>query len=202
MPDFLSELWWDVEDFYWDVVWDVEGLFSGLSGAWLPVIGWLTIPLLVLSVWLLVRTVKRESRLRLRSLVLPLATTVLVPIMYVAMLGTDPPTLLSGALLVVGLAIGVLWANTTTLTLRGREVYGVRSVAYLFVWGLTFVLSQALALGTGTEVLRYGLSTLYFSMGISLGTNGNLLFRRSQVRSGKPDTPLGPAPGRSQTPEA
>lgn len=200
MPDFLSELWWRVEDLYWDVVWNLEDLFSGYSGQWLRVLGWLTVPLLVFSVWLLVRSVKRQNRILLRSLLLPLATTVLVPVVYVAMLGADPPTLVSGILAVVGVGVGILWANTTTLSLREGHVYGVRSVGYLLIWGLTFVLSQALVLGATSAVARYGLSSLYLSAAISLGTNGNLLIRRRMVLSGRPDTPLGPSLGRPRTP--
>ncbi len=198
VASFLGEVIWRVEVFYWDVVYATKEHYSGTFGTLLSAISWFSIPLLAFSVWLLVRSVKRQNRLRLRSLVVPLVTTVLVPLAYVAILGADPPRLVSGALLVLGLGVGVLWANTTSLALREGQVYGVRSVGYLFVWGLAFILSQALVLGATAEVVRYGLSTLYLSMGVSLGTNGNLLYRRFKVQSGRPDAPIGPALRRPQ----
>ena len=161
----------------------------------LRLIGWLSIPLLVFAVLIMIRSIKRQSRLRARALVIPLVTTLLVPLVYIAILGTAP-SILAGALFVFGLVIGFVWGNTTVLELRDGEVFGARSVGYIIIWGFTFILSQTLALTAGTLLVGLGLSTIFLSMGIALGTNGNLIYRRSAVRSGKPDAPIGPAVGR------
>jgi hypothetical protein len=158
-------------------------------------IGWLSIPLLVLAVLIMIRSIKRQNRLRMRALVIPLVTTLFVPLVYVAILGTTP-WYLGILLFIVGLGIGVIWANTTVLELRDGEVFGARSVGYIIVWGFTFVLSQTLALTAGTLLVGFGLSTIFLSMGIALGTNGNLIYRRSAVAAGKPDAPIGPVVGR------
>jgi hypothetical protein len=163
---------------------------SGFVDFVLTVAGWLSLPLLGFSVWLLVRSVKRENRLRLRVLLIPFVTTVFVPVVYVAILGADPPKFVSGVLFLVGSALGVVWSNTTALTLRDGEVYGKRSVGYLYVWGATFIVSQVLALVATPEALRYGVSTLYLSLGITVTMNSALLYRRSRVKDGKPDEPV------------
>ena len=94
---------------------------SGFFEIVLRIVGWLSLPLLAFSVWLLVKSVKRENRLRLRALILPLVTTLLVPIVYLSILGTEPPRLLSGPLFIIGVAVGVVWANTTSLSSRGAR---------------------------------------------------------------------------------
>ena len=161
----------------------------------LRLVGWFTIPMLIGAVLLMIRSIKRQSRLRLSALVIPLATTVLVPLVYIVILGTTP-WFLAFPLFLFGLGIGFIWANTTVLEMREGEVFGARSVGYIIIWGFTFILSQTLALATGTLLVGFGLSTIFLSMGIALGTNGNLLYRRSVVSSGRPDEPLGPAIGR------
>ncbi len=161
----------------------------------LRLIGWLTIPLLIVAVLIMIRSIKRQNRLRLSALVIPLVTTLLVPLVYTVILGTAP-WVLAVPLFLIGLGIGAIWANTTVLEMRDGEVFGARSVGYIIIWGFTFILSQLLALAAGTLLVGFGLSTIFLSMGIALGTNTNLLYRRSVVRSGKPDAPIGPAIGR------
>jgi hypothetical protein len=125
-------------------------------------------------------------------------TTVLVPVVYISVLGIDPPRLPSGFLWLVGIGVGLVWANTTALSQAADgAVMGRRSVWYLWVWGGTFLLTQFLALVGSRGLASVGISTIYLSMGLAIGTNGNLLYRRSQVAKGRPDAPLGPVVGRS-----
>jgi len=147
----------------------------------LKVLGYLSIPLLLLSVIFMIRSLRRDRRLRSRSLLIPIFISIVFLIVYNSLLGVSPPTILSFILMILGLAFGSLWGRTTHLTMREGMVYGRRSVWYLVIWALSIGITQLMALTVSSAAVAYGLSTIYFTTGLAVGTNSSLLFRRSRL---------------------
>lgn len=149
----------------------------------LKIIGYLSIPLLILSVIFMIRSLRRDQRLTPRGLLIPLCTSIVLLIIYNSLLGVSPPTALSYILMFLGLIFGMLWSRTTHLTMRQGMAYGRRSVWYLIIWAFSIGITQLMALTVSSKFVAYGLSTIYFSTGLAVGTNGSLLFRRWRLVS-------------------
>lgn len=147
----------------------------------LKIIGFLSIPLLVFSITMMVRSLKKERTITVRSLLLQVLIGIAMLIIYATLLKIDPPTGFSWALLVLGLLIGIWQSRTTALTVQGSRVLGKRSVWFLVIWGISFTLTQLLALFGRSEWASYGLLTIYLSTGLSVGANLGLFFRRQQA---------------------
>ena len=153
----------------------------------LKIIGYLSIPLVLLSVFVMIRSLRRDQRLTSRSLITQMLVSLVFIIAYALLLRVSVSLALSTPLLVLGLILGVLWNRTTHLRLQKGEVFGRRSIWYLVIWGLSFSITQLMALTASAEIVSYGLSTVYFSTGLAIGTNGSLLFRRWRlISSGAP----------------
>ena len=146
----------------------------------LRVLGYLSIALVVASVVLMVRSLHRERRLKAWPLVLPLAFTPLILLLYVLLLRVTVHTALSWLLLAGGLVLGVVWSRSTRMRVKKSQVYARRSVWYLVIWAATFVYTQTVVvLGAGTSMASYGLATIYFSTGLAVGSNFGLLVSRA-----------------------
>jgi hypothetical protein len=147
----------------------------------LRIIGWLSIPLLIFSVWMMVRSLKKERTITIPSLVLQIAVSVVVLILYVVLLKVSPPTGWSWALIAVGLIIGFLQSRTTSLRVDRGKVLGKRSVWFLVVWAATFSITQLLALVGQGVAASYGLLTVYLATGLSVGANIGLMISRQRA---------------------
>jgi hypothetical protein len=147
----------------------------------LRIIGWLSIPLLIFSVWMMIRSLKKERNITIVSLSLQVAISVVVLILYVVLLRVSPPTVWSWALIAVGLLIGLLQSRTTSMHADQGKVLGKRSVWFLVVWAAAFSITQLLALvGRGTAA-SYGLLAVYLATGLSVGANCGLMIARQRV---------------------
>lgn len=151
------------------------------------IIGVLSIPLTLVAIGLMIRSLRHEQQVTARSLIIQLATSPIFLAVYAWLLGVSVSPRIAVPMLIVGLAVGVVWGHTTKLRLtrRGR-VAGRRSIWYLAVWALTFTVTQGLALWASSEVVAHALSTMYFSTGAAAGMNGYLLFRYWRLLSGAP----------------
>ena len=145
------------------------------------IIGFLSIPLLIFSIIMMVRSLKKERTITIRSLLLQVVISLAMLIIYSTLLKVDPPTGWSWVLIATGLLIGGLQSRTTALTVQGDKVLGKRSVWFLVIWGISFTITQLLALFGRAEIASYGLLTIYLSTGLSVGANLGLFFRRQQV---------------------
>jgi hypothetical protein len=151
------------------------------------IIGILSIPLTLVAIGLMIRSLRHEQQVTARSLVIQLATSPVFLAVYAWLLGVSVSVRIAVPMLIVGLAAGVVWGHTTKLRLTRRgQVAGRRSIWYLAVWALTFTVTQGLALWASSEVVAHALSTMYFSTGAAAGMNGYLLFRYWRLLSGAP----------------
>lgn len=161
----------------------------------LRIIGALSVPLLVVSIFFMIKNLRRASPVRPKGLALQTLSPLLVFVVYALLLSLDPPKIASGALFVLGIGLGVASSLTTRLGLEAGEVIGRRSIWYLVAWAVTFSVTQLLAVFARAEHAAWGFATLYFSLGLTLGTNGTLLARRQRVLAGdEPAAELAPAP--------
>lgn len=149
-------------------------------------LGFLSIPLLIISIILMVRSLKKERTITIRSLFLQVIIGIVLLITYATLLNINPPTAWSGALIGIGLLIGGLQSRTIALTVREKSVLGKRPVWFLVIWGISFTITQLLALFGRGDIASYGLLTIYLSTGLTVGANMGLFFRRQQsIRRGK-----------------
>lgn len=150
----------------------------------LRIVGFLSIPLTLVAIGLMIKSLRHEQQVTARSLIIQLATSPVFLAVYAWLLGVSVSLKIAVPMLIVGLGVGALWGHTTKLRLtrRGR-VAGRRSIWYLAVWALTFTVTQGLALWASSEVVAHALSTMYFSTGAAAGMNGYLLFRHWRLLS-------------------
>lgn len=150
----------------------------------LRIVGFLSIPILVVSIILMIKNLRRVSPVRLKGLVFQSFSPLVVFVIYALFLSLDPPRIASGLLFAVGLGLGILSSLTTRLGLARGEVVGQRSIWYLVAWAVTFSVTQLLAVFARSEYVAWGFSTLYFSLGLTLGTTGTLFARRQRILAG------------------
>jgi hypothetical protein len=171
----------------------------------------LTIPLMGLTVWGLIRQVRTEQRIGLAS---PLIGAVFAPLAlalnvfflqkaYWAGVGRTLPLLLRSpgliarfvwtdggiqalvlgpGLLLVGLGFGLAWGQATRLHRKGEALVAKRSMLHLLFWGLSYAATQLLSTLAPAQWVLGGLAAMFLSTGTTLGTNLNLLLRQLWLR--------------------
>jgi hypothetical protein len=150
----------------------------------LLIAGYASIPLVLLSVFAMARTIGRLRPLVTSGLVWQIVFSVAFLLLYRLLLDIGEPTILSWGLFGVGLLGGALQGFTTRLVVAGSRVAARRSIVYLIVWGLSFSATQLLSmLGQGSAA-AYGMSSVYMATGIAAAMNGTLLARRLLVSAG------------------
>ena len=147
------------------------------------IIGFLSIPLVLFSVYMMVRSIGRARRITRKSLYIQLGMSPVFLIVYSLLLGVSIAFKWAIPLVVLGLGVGGFWGLSTALTLRGRQVMGTRSTWYIILWGASFALTQTLALFASEGATAGGLATMCFSMGTAVGMNVSLLLRHHQLLS-------------------
>ena len=148
------------------------------------IIGFLSIPLVLFSVYMMVRSVGHARRITRKSLFLQLGISPVFLIVYSLLLGVGISFKWAVPLVILGLGVGGFSGMSTSLTLRGSQVMGTRSTWYIILWGASFALTQALALFATEGAAAGGLATMAFSMGTAVGMNGGLLLRHYLLLSG------------------
>lgn len=142
----------------------------------------LSIPLVLWAFWGLVRQVRKPQRLRALTPVIGIVMSLLMLTANVFILHRANPTLLGGALLVVGIGFGLAWGQATRLAKEGDTVMAERSALHIIFWAVSFAMTQVLATFAPASWVAAGLAAMFFSAGATLGTSANLFLRRERVR--------------------
>jgi hypothetical protein len=150
----------------------------------LKIVGFLSIPVVVVSIFLMIKSIGRRRRISQRGLLIQLGLSPTFLVVYALLLGVGVAVKWAIPLIVVGLGIGLFWGQGTRLDVRSGETYGTRSIWYLLAWGVSFVLTQMLALFASDGATAGGLAVMVFSTSAAVGMNGLLLLRRSTLLSG------------------
>lgn len=157
----------------------------------------LTIPLVLLSFYGMIRQMRKELPFRLFTPVIGLIMSPLSLIINVIFLHRAFPTFLGPALLITGLGFGLAWGQATRLYIKGPAVVGKRSVLHIVFWGVSYAITQILATFAPALWVAGGLTAMFFSTGSALGTNTNLLIRQLRLR---PQTTALPQESNEQQP--
>lgn len=142
----------------------------------------LTIPLMLITIWGLIRQTRKEQRLSLYSPVIGLAMAPMILLVNIIFLHQAFHAYLAPALLIFGLGLGLAWGQTTGLYAKGKHLVGKRSIMHLVFWCISYAITQVLATFAPAFLVGGGLATMFFSAGSTLGTNLNLLVRQLFMR--------------------
>lgn len=142
------------------------------------VIGYLSIPLVLVGVFVMLSSIKKEQRIGSRTLLWQAGFAFAILLVYQIILGADMSGPWPWVLLIGGAVVGIVVGRTTEVFKRGGVAYARRSFWFLVPWALTFGFAQLIALGAIDQSLFAGVSTLYASTGIALGATGVLAYRR------------------------
>jgi hypothetical protein len=139
-----------------------------------------------------IATYRQERPVKRLSQYIAMATPVVTLLAY--LLGTtqaDYPVaiVVAGAL---GLGLGALWSRTTRLRLRDGQVVGQNTTGWLAFWGLSFILTQGLALVRQMRVLNLSYVVMALSTGVAVGVATGLLRGMHALSAGA--SPGGGAP--------
>jgi hypothetical protein len=143
----------------------------------------LTVPLVLLSFYGVIRQMRKELPFRIRTPIIGLIFTPLSLIINVIFLRRAFSAFLGPALLITGLGFGLAWGQATRLYVKGPSIVGKRSVLHIIFWAISYAITQILSTFAPALYVAGGLTTMFFSTGSGFGTNLNLLTRQIRLRS-------------------
>jgi hypothetical protein len=145
-------------------------------------IGLLSIPIMLFTIWGLIRQVRKEQRVKLSTPVIGLIMAPLSLLVNLLFMHQAVPYLLGPMLLILGLGFGLAWGQTNRLYQKEGNLVGKRSWLHLVFWAISYIITQVLASFASAWYVAGGLATMFFSTGSTLGTNLNLLSRQLLMR--------------------
>ena len=149
----------------------------------LKLIGLLSIPLMIVSVLVMVRSIGRARRITQKSLLIQIVTSPAFLIVYTLLLGVSIAFKWAVPVTMLGVGIGGFWGLSTALSVKDRQVVGTRSVWYLWLWAGSFAVTQLLAVFATDGATAGGLAMMFLSMGTAVGMNASLLYRHRLLLS-------------------
>ncbi len=135
---------------------------------------------------LTIRKMRQETRLSKLAPLVAMGTTLLTTAVYLVITGAPVNGLLAVLLLILGLAIGLGEGRMTQLYYRGPTLMGKRSVGYLILWGLSYLLTTLLAQSGSAAPHAGGILTMMLGLGAAIGSNLLLLVRQFTLRPQAP----------------
>ncbi|MEA2002033.1 MAG: hypothetical protein U9N84_09155 [Actinomycetota bacterium] len=147
------------------------------------IIGWLSIPLVLVAVFMMISTLKSEQLLRGGQLLVlaAISTGLLFAYEWVLDAERSPWSLW---LLIGGAVAGGRVATTVDLRSSGLDVYGTHTYWYMGLWAATYSFAQLTALGALPAGISTGLASMYFATGVAVGLN-LVLWNRQSVLKGR-----------------
>jgi hypothetical protein len=150
------------------------------------------------SLVLLVQTVHKllkEAPVSRLAPIVSIGATLLITFVYVVITGTSVNWWLAALLSVLGLLVGFGEGRLTRLYYRGSTLIVKRSVGYLILWGVAYLLAIALDQLGNAALHAAGILIMVFGLGTAVGSNLVLLVRQVTMRPAPVvASPYGPAP--------
>ena len=162
-------------------------------------IGFISMVLMGIGFFMLIKTIKKTNRVRASSLLLSMVFSLAMLLFNVLVMRSAQIQWWFPLILMFGAGFGFAWGTTTSLNIHEEKILGKRSVLYIYFWLASMLLTQVLAFFAKSNAVAFGLAGMFFSTGASLGTNGNILYRmRRLLRSPMSTaTPEGPPPSQA-----
>ena len=144
------------------------------------IIGWLSIPVTVLSVIYMVVTWRRQHRLSSWSLWAPILVSVAALLVYVGLIGVDPSPVRGWLPFFVAIGLGLWLGHSTAVELSEGAPLAARNSWSFLVWAGSFTATQLVALLApgSTEAM---LSLLFAATGLTVGEQLALVSTRANV---------------------
>jgi len=139
----------------------------------------------VASAWTLIKTIRKmrqETRMSRLTPIVAIGATLLTTWLYLFLTGAEVNWLLVLLLLALGFLIGLAEGQFTRLYYRNATMVGKRSVGYLILWGLAYLLTMALAQWGDAGLHAIGVLSMMFGLGMAVGSNYVLLRKQSRLR--------------------
>jgi hypothetical protein len=158
------------------------------------IISVLSMAFMVFAIIRTLMTFRQERPVKKLSQYVAMATPVMTLLAY--LLGT-PQVDYPMAIIVaggVGLALGLLWSRTTRLHVQDDQVFGRNTTWWLVFWGLSFVLTQGMALVRQMQVLSLSYVLLALSSGVAVGVALGLLRGLEALSASSSPAGAGPPP--------
>lgn len=146
------------------------------------IIGWLSIPVVLVAVFMMISTLKKEQHMRGGQLLLLAVISIAILFGYEWMLDAARSSW-SGWLLLGGAVAGGWVSTTSELRITGLDVYGTRTYWYLVLWATTYSFAQLTALGALPAGVGTSLAAMYLATGVAVGLNLVLWNRQAVLKS-------------------
>jgi hypothetical protein len=140
-------------------------------------VAWVSIGLVGLSAWSLVRSFGEDRPLRSQTLLVTIGLSLAALVVYVALMPVAPSAA-AWALGALGVVVGALVSRSTRLSVVGSEVTGRPSPWLALQWAALFAVAQLAALGVVFDSAASGMGALFLGTGVAVGGAAMLLWRR------------------------
>lgn len=139
------------------------------------------IALLLVSALVMVATFRKAKSISPRSLLIGMALSLLIALLYPALTRSSPEASLPMSGLLFGGLIGIGWGLTSSVFIDQGTIRSRGSAWYLVAWALTLAVPQGLALLSGRPP-TLALLLMYSGTGLVLGQSGLTLVRYFQLK--------------------
>lgn len=146
------------------------------------IIGYLSVPAVLIGIAVAIRSTLRERPLRSRTLLLLAGIGLVYLVSHDLLRGDEIVRPLGWAVAVAGILSGASWAERSRLRTVAEQVLAKGEAWYLAFWGLAVVVAQLSALGVLGEDQWPGIYAVYVTTGLIPGSNLALWFRLTQLR--------------------
>lgn len=146
------------------------------------IIGYLSVPVVVIGVAAAIWSTLRERPLRVRTLLLASGISVAYLLVHDLLRGNEVWRPLGWLTAGIGTVLGARWAGRSRLRSVAGRVLAKGEAWYLAVWGLAVVVVQVSALGALGESTVLGVYAIYLTTGLAPGVNVSLWVRLTGLR--------------------
>jgi len=133
---------------------------------------------MVLMTGVMVFTFRKPRRITGFSALLSVFISLITPVIFLMLSGTEPDLRLLLPFFGFGLLLGYLRGVSMKLKFVGDQVVGRHSRIFLLLWGFSLALNQFLSTLDSTKLMAVGLTALFLSTGTQVGFYGMLAARR------------------------